>query len=338
MQKRSLLYIGNKLSKKGATASSIDTLSLLLEEEGFKVYIASSVKNKVVRFLDMLCSTFLKARKVSFVLIDTYSTQNFYYAVAIAKLCRLLKAPYIPILHGGNLALRLSNNPKVSRKLFSGAKYCVSPSLFLLDVFKEAGINNVHYIPNSIEIKDYSFLLRKNLQPKLLWVRSFADIYNPLLAIEVILKLKSQGINASLTMVGPDKDGSLVKCKSEAEKHKLDVIFTGKLEKTDWISLSKTCDIFINTTTIDNTPISLIEAMALGLPIISTNVGGIPYLIEDSKTGILVSPNDKNVFAAAICHLLSNPLLAESLSRNARSKAETFDWQKVKESWLALIG
>jgi len=146
MQKRSLLYIGNKLSKKGATASSIDTLSLLLEEEGFKVYIASSVKNKVVRFLDMLCSTFLKARKVSFVLIDTYSTQNFYYAVAIAKLCRLLKAPYIPILHGGNLALRLSNNPKVSRKLFSGAKYCVSPSLFLLDVFKEAGINNVHYM------------------------------------------------------------------------------------------------------------------------------------------------------------------------------------------------
>ena len=77
------------------------------------------------------------------------------------------------------------------------------------------------------------------------------------------------------------KDGSMEACKEYAAEEKLPVKFTGKLEKNEWIKISADAGIFINTSNIDNTPVSLMEAMALGLPVVSTNVGGIPYLIED---------------------------------------------------------
>ena len=70
---------------------------------------------------------------------------------------------------------------------------------------------------NSIEIDKYPFFLRKDIAPKLLWVRSFAEIYNPKLGIEIINGLLEKGIKASLTMVGPEKDGSLKECKKKAE-------------------------------------------------------------------------------------------------------------------------
>ena len=337
MQKKTILYIGNKLSNNGATVTSIETLGVFLEAEGFDVYTASSAENKFLRLLDMLFSVFRYSKKVSIVLIDTYSTQNFYFAVIVAKLCRLLKLPYVPILRGGNLPSRLIKNNGLSLELFNGAKVNVAPSLYLKEAFKLEGYRNLSYIPNSIDIGKYPFLLRKNIQPNLLWVRSFAEIYNPELAIQIVKELYDVGINATLTMVGPDKDGSLEKCKSLANEHKLPVSFTGKLEKNQWIDLSKSHDIFINTTNFDNTPVSVIEAMALGLPIISTNVGGIPYLIENDTTGILVPPNDATEFVAAIYRLINDSELASQLSMNARDKVEKYDWQEVKSLWLELL-
>lgn len=337
MQKKNILYIGNKLADKGATVTSIETLGVFLQSEGYDVYMASSVRNKFLRLLDMLYSVFKYSGKVSLVLIDTYSTQNFYFAVIVAKLCRLLRMPYAPILRGGNLPARLANDHRLSASLFEGAKIIIAPSLYLMKAFKRAGYVNLHYIPNTIEIENYPFLIRNKLQPKLLWVRSFANIYNPELAIEIIKELHLQGINATLTMVGPEKDGSLERCKSLVAALKLPVTFTGKLDKDKWITLSKNYDIFINTTNFDNTPVSVMEAMALGLPVVSTNVGGIPYLIENSKTGLLVRPNNAILFTDAICSLLKNSILASSISGSARSKVQSFDWQKVKSLWFALL-
>ena len=85
--------------------------------------------------------------------------------------------------------------------------------------------------------------------------------------------------DATLAMIGPDVDGSLTKVKDLARKKNLDVNFTGKLSKPEWINYSKDFNVFINTTNFDNTPVSVIEAMALGLPVVSTNVGGMPFLI-----------------------------------------------------------
>lgn len=337
MKRASLLYIGNKLSKKGATVTSIETLGKFLKEEGYTVYTSSGKPNKLFRLIDMLFSTLKHSSKVSVVLIDTYSTQNFYYAVAVANLCRLLRIPYVPILRGGDLGNRLKRSKATSWKLFSGAKTNIAPSRFLLKQFEEAGYSNLTFIPNTIELRKYEFKPRSTIEPKFLWVRSFAEIYNPTLAIKIISNLKKVGLNVQLCMVGPDKDGSMDKCRKLAEKDNLPVKFTGKLSKDAWIKLSEDYDIFINTTNFDNTPISVIEAMALGLPVVTTNVGGIPYLLEHGEDTLLVPPDNAEAFTVEIKRLLSNPDLVESLTKNARTKVENFDWEVVKHLWADLL-
>ena len=149
-----------------------------------------------------------------------------------------------------------------------------------MDQFKSEGFQNLISIPNVIEIENYPFLERKKAKPNLLWVRSFAKIYNPMMAVDVFVSLKRKYPEATLCMVGPEKDGSLSIAKQKAAALELDIQFTGKLTKEEWINESKQYDIFVNTTHFDNMPVSVVEAMSLGLAVVSTNVGGIPFLLN----------------------------------------------------------
>ncbi|GEQ86795.1 1,2-diacylglycerol 3-glucosyltransferase [Patiriisocius marinistellae] len=335
--KKRILYVGNKSGVGNATITTIDTLSEQLKIEGFKLITTSSKKNKAWRLLDMLNTVYKYRNETDIVLIDTYSTLNFKYAVAVASLCRKFNIPYIPILHGGNLPERLKKSPKASTKLFQKSKVNVAPSSYLLEAFKAEGYHNTMYIPNTIKIENYPFLQREIVTAKLLWVRSFSKIYNPQLAIDVLKQLVYEGVQASLTMVGPEKDGSQDHCIKYAEQYNLKVNFTGKLTKNQWIEESKKHDIFINTTNFDNMPVSVIEAMALGLPVVSTNVGGLPHLIKNNETGILIKPNSITDFVIAIKNLMSENDKAVRLSINARNYSELFDWQQVKEKWVSIL-
>lgn len=337
MSSKKLLYIGNKLSKHGYTPTSIETLGTFFSNEGFQVDFASSKKNKALRFLDMLWKTFQHRNKADYVIIDTYSTINFWYAFAVSQLCRILKLKYIPVLRGGDLPERLKKSPKLCALIFNNAYKNVAPSKYLMHYFELAKIQNLIYIPNTIELKNYPFKLRENIAPKLLWVRSFAKIYNPKMAVDVFHAIKKEYPEATLCMVGPEKDGSLEETKNYAKQLGLEVQFTGRLSKEEWIGLSENYDIFLNTTHFDNTPVSVMEAMALGLPIITTNVGGIPFLLEDTVTGILVNDKDQEKMIESVKSVLNNSHYAKSLSQNARLLASTFDWQEVKSIWNKIL-
>lgn len=331
-----LVYIGNKLQHKGKTASSIDTLGCHFKDLGYQVTYASSKSNIVLRLIDMLWTVFKQRKIADYVLIDTYSTLNFYYALAVSQLCRILRLKYIPILHGGNLPNRLNSHPKLSRLLFRHSHVNISPSEYIKHHFEIKGYL-CKVIPNSIAISQYEFNSRAIDEVKLLWVRSFSKIYNPTLAVDILDALKAKGYNASLCMVGPDKDGSLETTKAYAKSKALDVTFTGGLTKSEWISLSKNYNVFINTTNFDNMPVSVIEAMALGLPIISTNVGGLPFLIHHKKDGLLVLPNQVEGFVSAIQQLKEDHSFLEAITKHARTKAERYDWQQVKDQWLSIL-
>jgi glycosyltransferase involved in cell wall biosynthesis len=334
---KNLLYIGNKLSKTGKTETTIQTLSDALRSEGYMVYAVSNKKNKLWRLLDMLLAILKCSKKVDCVLIDTYSTSNFYYAYLCSQFCRLLKLKYIPILHGGNLPNRLQNNPKLSKALFKNAYKNIAPSLYTQSNFEKHGVTNIVCIPNSIKLKNYPFKQRTYETVKLLWVRSFSEIYNPLLAIKILKSLLDEGLQASLCMVGPDNDGYLMKAKKYAKKLNIEVTFTGKLSKQAWIALSEDYNFFINTTNFDNMPVSVIEAMALGLPVISTNVGGMPYLIETNEDGILVNPNDVAAFVETIKRLQTNTDFTTNMALKARQKVKDFDWELVKKRWIRIL-
>ncbi|MEO6696299.1 MAG: glycosyltransferase family 4 protein, partial [Ignavibacteria bacterium] len=112
---------------------------------------------------------------------------------------------------------------------------------------------------------------------------------------------------------------------------------TGKLSKKQWITLSEDYDIFINTTDFDNHPVSVIEAMALGMPVVSTKVGGIPYLVEHRVNGMLVPPDNADKFVEEIENLISDSELVKNITTEARKKVEDFDWDTVKNKWFNLI-
>jgi len=333
---KSLLYIGNKLSGKGKNLTTIETLTKKLETLSFNVKSYSNQDNRILRLLSMLFGI-IKHRKYDLVLIDTYSTSAFWFACACAKLCQALGLKYILILHGGNLPKRLTGRNQLFRDIFTRAKINISPSPYLYKVFKNKGVENLKLIPNTIELKNYPFKARQHLQPKLLWVRAFADIYNPILALKVLKQLIKTYPDAQLSMVGPYKDKSIDECRKYATRHQLPVKFTGQFSKKEWIAYSEHFDIFINTTDVDNTPVSIIEAMALGLPVVSTNVGGLPYLLDHEKEALLVPPGNEFEMYSAIQTLINNPEMVQNMTEHARRKAESFDWEVVKGQWQEVL-
>ena len=332
-----ILYLGNNLSIKGVNTSLIGKLVPRLMSFG-TVTVASDKNNFILRMLDMIYHLIKYHNVADLVIIGTYSTLNFYYALILSILSRILSLPYMPILHGGNLPYRLRNNPKMTKMIFDHSARNISPSLYLQDYFQKAGFE-VEYIPNFIEIDNYPFKKRVNCKPKLLWVRALHKIYNPQMAIKVLSELIKKYPDAQLCMVGPDKDGSLESCKQLAKELSIinKITFTGIISKEQWITLSSDYDIFINTTNFDNMPVSVIEAMALGFPIVSTNAGGLKYLHEDRVDALLVEKNDVRGMVESVDALLNDSTLAKSLSMNARKKAESFDWAEVSNKWFQLI-
>lgn len=333
-----IVYIGNVLSGHGATITTIETLAPQLEGLGYEVATYSSKKSKLIRAIDMLRGIYKHRKSVRVVIIDTYSTFNFWYAVAASILCRMLSIPYIPILHGGDLPKLLEGRPYWSRQVFSNSKINVAPSRFLQKAFVDKGYAT-EYIPNNININNYSFRRRANASLNLLWVRSLHKIYNPLMAVRVVDALKKEFNDVKLCLVGPDKDGSGDECRTLINELKLadNVEITGSMPKNDWIEKSAQYDIFINTTTFDNMPVSIIEALALGFPIVSTNVGGLPWLLDDGIDAFLVPSNDVKAMVGAIKKIHSNPEIADSLSMKARIKGEEFDWAVVGKQWKEVI-
>lgn len=333
-----ILYIGNKLVEHGRTPTKIATLGPLLEAEGHALYYSSNKMNKLTRLLDMLSSINKLKSKVDVVFIDTYSTTAFYFAWLCGWLCRRLGVKYIPILNGGNLPERFKKSPQLCRQLFGGSHMNIATSAYLQEAMLREGYRSI-LIENNIELKNYTYKQRHLATPRLLWVRAFHETYNPAMAVEVVTILQKKYPDVHLTMVGPDLDGSMQECKHLAKEKGVEaaITFTGKMPKEVWKELAAEHDIFINTTNFDNFPISVVEAMALGLPVVTTNVGGIPYLLKHEETAFLVDANDAGSMSAAVETLMQNQELTERLSTNGRELAEQFDWQIIKDKWAALL-
>lgn len=338
MKATQILYVGNRLRQHGLTPGVIETLGKQLEDSGYKVYYAGTRKNQYIRILEMLWKTFFIGRKVDYLLIDTFSTQAFWYAYFTGLLARLIGTKYIPILHGGDLPVRLKKSKKACDALFYKSYTNVAVSGYLSREFKNAGYETI-VIPNSIDILNYPFKIREHPRPKLLWVRSFHKQYNPNMAADVLKELLTHYPDAELCMVGPDKDGSMEEFRKHVRTLGLGdfVKITGLLKKEEWIKLSEDYDFFINTTNVDNTPVSVIEAMALGFCFISTNPGGIPYLVHEGYDSLLVAPGDSLTMKEKIVWLIGHPELGAQLSVNARRKAESFDWSQVKNKWAKML-
>jgi glycosyltransferase involved in cell wall biosynthesis len=212
-----------------------------------------------------------------------------------------------------------------------------APSPYFSLYLKQKGFN-VRVLENPVDLSSYSFCRKEKIRPRILWMRAFSDIYNPLMAVRVAKRLAEKYSDFEMIMAG--KEGPLLNAaKDLAKEYGLlnKIIFPGYINLQQKQAYAQDYDIYICTNKIDNTPVSLTEFMQFGLPIVSVNTGGISYMIEDGVNGLLVNANDAEGMFDKITLLISNQALAQSIIANAYNYVQRYDEKNVIQKWKALL-
>jgi glycosyltransferase involved in cell wall biosynthesis len=331
--------IGNYLSTTRHNRNVWHDMADRLAAAGWNVITTSSKEGQLPRLLDML-ATVIKSRKhYALAQIDVFSGRAFIFAELSAFLLKIFKKPFVLTLHGGRIPEFAHQHPRRVCRLFQSAQVIVTPSPFIKNSLKKFR-SDIRIIPNPIELSTSLYHLRKQVKPNLIWVRAFHAIYNPSLTVRVLKELIIDFPQIKLMMIGPDKrDGSLrdllVLANDFGVQGQIEVIrgvphseIPGFLDRND---------IFINTSNYDTAPSSLLEAMANGLCIVSTNVGGIPWMVDDQVDALLVPPDNPQAMAGAVRRILTEPGLSARLSKKARLKSEIYDWDVMFPQWEGLF-
>ena len=337
-----MLLVGNFLSHHLGTIAVCEELAAKLRTAGWPVLTTSDRPDRLGRVRDMVATIWRRRRDYAVAQVDVFSGAAFLNAEAACLTLRRAGKPYILTLHGGNLPAFAAGRPGRVGRLLRSAAVVTTPSGYLLErmrPFAPAGVDLL-LLPNPVDLGAYAYRPRPQPRPHLVWLRAFHAIYNPALAAEVVARLAPDFPDTRLIMVGPDKgDGSRQQTEATIARlgiaHRVNLV--GGVPKSEVPAWLDRGDIFLNTTTVDNTPISVMEAMAAGLCVVSTNVHGIPYLLDDGREALLVPPGDPAAMAGAVRRLLCEPGLAERLSRAARAKVERSSWEHVLPAWEGLF-
>lgn len=305
----------------------------------WRVITTSTKPGRVARILDMLTTTWRHRQQYAVAQVDVFSGPAFFWAEVVAEMLHWLGKPFVLTLHGGHLPDFARRWPQRVSWLLNKADVVTTPSRYLYEQMRPYR-ENLLLLPNAIDLNQYLFHLKLRPQPRIIWLRAFHKIYNPTLAPRILAQLIDEFPEMQLIMIGPDKgDRSLQETQrvatilGVAER----IQYPGRVDKNnvpEWLNKG---DIFLNTTNVDNTPVSVIEAMACGLCVVSTNVGGIPYLLTHEQDALLIEPDHAEQGAAAIRRLLTDSPLAENLSQNARDRVQPFDWPIVLNQWQELL-
>jgi len=287
----------------------------------------------------MLKTTWTQRSAYRVAYVDVFSGPAFLWAAAVCCLLRALRKPHVIVLRGGGLPQSIACQSGLLGRLAKGSAAVVTQTGYLARCVARYDAKT-RLIPNALDIPRYSFRLRESPRPELIWLRSFHQIYNPSLAVEALALLVDAYPEVHLTMIGPDKgDGSLDAARLAAETLGVAdrVRFVDAIPKAEVPVWLEKADIFLSTTDFDNTPVTVEEAMACGLCVVSTKVGGVPYLVDDGVIGLLVPPRDGVAMATAVRRILTEPGLAARLSQQGRTKVEEFDWTRVLPQWQELF-
>jgi glycosyltransferase involved in cell wall biosynthesis len=332
--------VGSQAPRSDRYPGANQLLAERFRRDGHEALLTSRRKRRVPKLLDMLHTLWARRDRYDVVIVDAFSTSALWYARITTRLARALGKRSVVVLRGGRLGELADESPDMLRGLLRRASRVVAPSPFLAREVAARMDVPVEVVPNAVDLGLYPGRVRTRAEPRLFWLRTFRSLYLPEVAIEVVALLKDAHPGVELVMAGPEADDSLRRCRSLARELGVAdrVRFPGLVSKPELRSLGDASDVFLNTTSIDNTPVSVIEAMAMGLCVVSTDVGGIPDLLQDGETALLVPPRDAGAMARAVASILERPELAGRLSRNAIAHARQFDLPRVAERWYDLVG
>ena len=317
----------------GHTTTQGQILSDLFSQAGYPVMIASDQLNRYSRLADIVRTLIRERHNIDILVLEIYGGPSFVVEDIASALGCCFGQRVIMWLHGGAMPTFMARYPRWTRRVLRRADLLVVPSPYLARAVTTRGFS-ARVIPNVIDLPVYVYRQRRLLYPRLFWMRSFHPIYNPELALRALARLRRSVPAARLVMAGTD-GGSEADVRDLAEELGLGgaVSFAGFLDMAEKVRIGQDSDIFLNTSRVDNMPVSLMEACAMGLPIVSTAVGGVPDLMADRQTALLVADNDDEGVVQAVEQLLADPDLTEKLSRNGRRLAERSSWNQVRPKW-----
>jgi glycosyltransferase involved in cell wall biosynthesis len=243
---------------------------------------------------------------------------------------RALRRPVLLHYHHGEAADHLRRSA-VARATLARVDRNVVPSSYLQEVFAGFGLR-AEVVLNLTDL-GFAYRERDPVRPRLLSTRNLDTLYNVGCTLRAFQIVQQQRPDATLTILGTGPQAPAL--RAIADSLGLSQIhFAGRIEPQDMPRIFDEHDIYIQSPQADNTPNSVIEAFASGLPVVATAVGGVPALTRHGELALLAPPDDHGALAAAVLRLLDDPALARRLARVGRQASEGYAWAHVRPDWL----
>jgi glycosyltransferase involved in cell wall biosynthesis len=284
----------------------------------------------------LYCASLL-ARVRKFDVIHIFSASYFSFvlaptpAILISKLCgKQIVLNY----HSGEAEDHLTRWGRSAIPTIRLADEVAVPSDYLVRVFARFGLH-ARPIFNIIETETFRFRQRRPLRPLFLSNRNLEAHYGVDRVLRAFAIIQQRLPDARLIVAG---DGSQRRSlqKLAPELNLQNVEFTGQVDHNKVFELYDAADIYMNGSEIDNQPLSLLEAFACGLPVVTTEAGGIPDIVTHERTGLLVQCGDYEGMAREAIRLLQDENLADCIVNQAREECQKYSWQAVRNKWLSL--
>ncbi len=333
----------------GGMANQLKQLSQLLTDEGVQVELLQNNPPYPNRYIANLKGVRAVFRLLYFVfqiwklchrvdVIHVFSNSGWswqLFSAPVLLIANLKKTPVIINYRGGEADTYFAQNIERVRPTLKLASSIIVPSGFLQAVFNKYGFSDAEIIPNIINTERFKITSHK-FNFHLIITRNLETIYGIETAIKSLSTVKRNYPNIKLTIAGSGDQKSNLEALVKALELNNHVVFTGRLTPEQIAQLYQEADIMLNPTTVDNMPNSVLEALACGLPVVTTNVGGIPYIIKDYETALFVDVNDHEQMAKKIIELIENPSLRNQLKDNGIQEVQKYTWQKIKPQWMGL--
>ncbi len=330
-----VLLICNYKPGVGGISGQVEILQRMLRKDGHSADIFST-KDSVWRRLTMPRRLHRVAKGYDVMHIHCCSGWGFLPAVVGITVGRSLKKRIVLTYHGGGGERFFATHTRLVKHYLSHTDANIALSGFIGEIFENYGITYTT-IPNIIELDATQYRERSSITPKYICVRAHEEIYNIPCILHAFQQVQSVLPEATLTLIG---DGSqhtaLIQMVNKMNLH--NVTFTGRVDNKEIYHYLDKADVMLSTPTVDNMPVSLLEAMNAGLLVISTKVGGVPYMIKNGNTGLLIPCNDTKALAERMLWATKNTTIAQAIIQQAHQAVSKYQWEGIKDSLYSIYG
>ena len=255
------------------------------------------------------------------------------YAAPAVWVARLRGVPVVVNYRGGEAEAFLQRSAGIVLKTMSAAGALAVPSGFLREVFGRHGVR-AEIVPNIIDCERFRPAHGERAgPPRLVVARNLEPIYDIGTALRAFARVRRDVPAARMTVAGSGPERTALRSLA-ADLGIADAVdFCGRVDRERMAELYRGARVAVNPSRVDNMPNSVLEAMASGVPVVSTDVGGVRHIVRDGVTALLVPPGDAEAMAAAALRLLGEPALAERLAAAALADVQQYAWPQVRGRW-----